>query len=683
MPGRVLELLAQATGHPLSLRAASSAAASVSVAGDDWVESSAHAARRAGLKAARFSMDTADEFARLAMLETAAFTRVGERWLVFLGAQAGVLELRVVDELGEQTLRLRPPALIRWLTAHGALRPMPWLAVEPKMMFSALSHAPTEMRRLLRAFVLERREISVVLVYGVAMAVASLAVPVVAQALVTSISATAMVQPIVVLSVLLLLALAAVGVLQVLQLRVVERIHRRLWVRGVTDWLRRTPRTSRDNRQVASNRELCNRFLDLAILQKDFASLLLDGTSLVLVTLASLVMLAFYHPVLLAFDLVLIVCIGLVLLAGMGAEARAIRESDCKWSLFAWMDDVAGTRVMFADPRGRALSDTRGELLLRDWLLARGRYFDAILRHVIAGLGLQTLATVAVLGIGGWLVVERELTLGQLVAASVLVSQIGAGVGRLGRQLDPIYEGVAAVATMGKTLDAELEPTGGEILAPSDRPMRVELVDAETEQPILTIEPRERLALVGGSDSHSRVLDALFGLFGRTHLPKVSARLDGYEVHHLELDSLRGQVALVRGGEVVCASMLENLVGSEHWPGDRSELHALLDLVELRHTILTLPGGFEQELIPDGDDGPLTPSETRRLALVRALLAHPRLLLLDLALDRLDLGPSQRRALLDWIFDPRRPWTVVVVTDGLDSADVLQRCTHQRVFHAC
>lgn len=681
IPARLFELLAEVTGHELSLQAASAAVRErwVDEAGE-WVVEAAEAARRAGLKAARFTVETAEELARLVALDSPSFTRVGGRWLVLRGARGGVLDLMVLDELGEQPLRLRGPALVRWLAAHGATRPMPWLAIEPRQMLSALSHPPTEFARLLRSFVLERREIYVVLVYGVAMAVASLAVPVAAQALVNTISATAMVQPVLALSLLLLVALGSVGVLRVLQLTAQERVHRRLWVRGVTDWIRRLPRTSRASRQVASNRELSNRFLDLCTLQKDFQSLLLDGTSLVLVTSASLVMLAFYHPFLLAFDALLIVGIALVLLSGFGAERRAIAESNAKWALFAWMDDVAGTRVMFADPRGRALSDVRGELLLRDWLHARGRYFRALLRHVVTGAVLEVLATVSVLALGGWLVISRELTLGQLVAASVLVSQIGAGVGRLGRQLDPIYEGVAAVQTMGKALDADLEPTGGEVLPALDRPLAVELV-APDGPAVLSLQPGDSLGLVGASDSHSRVLDLLYGLYGRAGLPTLAARLDGYDVHLAELESLRGQVALVRGAEVVCASLLENLVGAG-WTGSHEELHRLLDLVDLRHTVLGLPGGFDQVLLPDGDAGPLTESALRRLALVRALLARPRLLLLDLGLDRLGLTPARRAALLDWIFDRDRPWTLIVVTDSVDSGDVLSRCDHQRVLHA-
>ena len=146
-------------------------------------------------------------------------------------------------------------------------------------------------------------------------------------------------------------------------------------------------------------------------------------------------------------------------------------------------------RLLFSDPRGRALADAHGEVLLRNWLRARGNYFRTLLRQIVTGAALEVLATVGVLAIGGWLVISRELTLGQLVAASVLVSQIGAGVRGLGQQLDPVFEGVAAVQTFAATLDAELEPRGGELLPAAARPMAVELT---ADAAHLTIAPGER-----------------------------------------------------------------------------------------------------------------------------------------------------------------------------------------------
>ncbi|MCY1060055.1 ATP-binding cassette domain-containing protein [Nannocystis sp. SCPEA4] len=673
----MLELVAAATGQTL---------APVTSAGPQqpdggiqtWDALAERAVRQAGLKAARFTVETEEELSRLCSLEVPAFTAVGDRWFVLLGARRGMLDLVVLDGRSERRQRVRVAAFMAGLKPRGSVEPAPpWLAIEPRLMLSEMAHPPSEFVRLVRSFVIERHEVYVVVVYAAVMAVVSLAVPVSAQALVNTISTTMMAQPIVGLSTMLLVALGAVAVLRVLQFIAVERVYRQLWARGVTDWIRRTARTSRASRQHISNRELANRFMDMPILQKDFSSLLLDGTSLVMVSGASLVLLAFYHPLLLAFDVVLIVGIALVMLAGLGAEKRAVNESDCKWWMFRWMDDVAGMRLLFSDPRGRALADAHGEVLLRNWLQARGNYFNTLLRQIVSGAALEVLATVGVLAIGGWLVISRELTLGQLVAASVLVSQIGAGVRGLGQQLDPVFEGVAAVQTFAATLDAELEPRGGELLPTAARPMAVELT-ADTAH--LTIAPGERVGLVGGNDGHRRVLDLLYGLYGRNPPLPLRGQLDGRDVTHLELESIREQVALVRGDEVVGASLLENIVGPG-WSGDRTELHTLLDLVDLRRTILALPGGFDQELLGDGDGGPLTEGEIRRLVLVRALLAQPRLLLIDLGLDRLDLAAPQRTALLDWIFDRARPWTLIVVTDSLESDEVLARCDRRHTLY--
>ncbi|HEY8376897.1 MAG TPA: hypothetical protein VIK91_10435, partial [Nannocystis sp.] len=374
IPTRVLELLATSAGHELPLHTASEAARSVRLAGEDWVEPTTRAARRAGLKVSRFTA-APEDLPRLRALDALVLTRVKGRWLLLLHAGAGEFELRVVDDFGEETLRLRGPALSRWLADHGVGAQTVWLAVEPRLGYAAVSHAPSDLRRLLRTLGLERRRIAVVLIYGVAMAAASLAVPLATQALVNTIAATAMLQQILVLALLLTVVLGAVAVLRVLQIVAVERIHRRWWVRGALDWIRRTPQISRAFRQVASSRDLANRFIDVALLQKDIASLLLNGSSLVLVMLASLLLLAFYHPVLFAFDAVLLGGIGVVVLAGLGAAGGARREAAARWAVFAWMDDVAGSRITFAGPSGRALADARGELLLRDWLQARGSYF--------------------------------------------------------------------------------------------------------------------------------------------------------------------------------------------------------------------------------------------------------------------------------------------------------------------
>jgi putative ABC transport system ATP-binding protein len=669
IPAKLLEMLAAIVGCKLTVEAASQAVGVPHT--DDWPSALAHSCRRAGLKGAVFTVTTADELKRLATLGTPAVTRFGESWLLVLGT-GRLLQASVIDPLGEHHQSMTIVGLLDWLEQHGSRLPMRWVAVEARMMLASTEHAPNPMRRLVRTVRLERQYISIALVFGAAMAATSLAVPIAAQALVNTVAKSLLIQPLIMLGLLLLVALIAVGILQVMQIVVAEKIHRRIWVRTTTDWIRRLPRTSRSNRQAHSNTELANRFFDVVLLQKDVVSLVLDGTALVLTTGASLLLLAFYHPWLLAFDMVLIAGIALVVTSGWGAGPRAVHESNCKYDLFAWMDDVAAGRLIFADARGRAFADARGEMLLRRWLDGRASYFKSILRQIGTGVGLQVISTVALLCLGGWLVIQRQLTLGQLVAASVLVSTIGAGLSRLGRQLDPIYEAAAAVATFAKTLDAKLEVEGGVVLPQTERPMAVELRDRTNDDAVLVaLAPGERLGLRGGTNSHSRVLDLLYGLFDSNNAHTIGARLDGLETQVLDCEILRAQVGLVRGSELVWATIRDNLELGQR--GDDNELLELLELVGLRDRVLQLPNGLDTMLFHDLDGGLLDESEARRIVLVRVLLAHPRLLLINRGLDNIGLDAKQRQRFYDWLFDHRRPWTLIVVTH---SAELLDRCDH-------
>lgn len=676
----MLEILAAYIGMPLTLEAAADAAG----AGhhEDWTLAFAHSARRAGLRASQFVVEARPEFGRLTKLGTPAVTRIGDRWVIVLG-DLGPRGLNVImiDPFGEEQRTMTHIALLDWLLAHEAKMPQRWVAVEARMMLASTEHIENHYFRLLRIWNLERHDIAVALVFGAAMGVTSLAVPIAAQSLVNIVAATAMVQPLVMLGLMLLIALVAVGILQTMQIVVAERIHQRLWVRTTNDWIRRLPRYARDARQRNSVHEMANRFFDVCLLQKDTVSLLLDGTSLVLTTVASLVLLAFYHPWLLVFDIVLIFGIFGVVAAGWTAGHRADQESFAKYDLFAWIDDVAGSRLLFADARGRAFADARGELLLRKWLNARRSYFTSILRQISTGIALQVIATVGLLTLGGYLVIERQLTFGQLVAASVLVTTIGAGLTRLGRQLDPIYEAAAVAATFAKNLDQPLEQEGGLVLLSRDEGVAVELRDRNTSNVVATVEPGQRLGLIGGTGSHSRVLDLLYGLYGTQPLETLEGRLDGIEAHLLDPESLRSQVALVRGTEVVWAKVRDNL-DLGHGSDDR-ELLELLDLVHMRERVLGLPQGLDTMLISDGDGGPLDEGELRRLVLVRALLAKPRLLLLDRGLDNLNLDAEQRSRLYDWVFDRRRPWTLIVSTGSHQCAEVLGRCDQRIEIPNC
>jgi ABC-type bacteriocin/lantibiotic exporter with double-glycine peptidase domain len=588
----------------------------------------------------------------------------------------------LIDESGEQRRRATPTEFAKWLQveleAAGVESPR-WLRGEPLLPLASIGARSVSgsagrfaaIRRLLALARIERGDLGVVLVYSVAIGSLSLAVPVAVQALVNTVAFGSVLQPLVVLSLMLAAVLGFVAVLRVLQAVVVEALQRRIFVRTAADFARRFPRMAIEARRAAHLPELANRFFDVVTLQKAGAALLVDGLSLGLQTLVGMVLLAFYHPMLLAFDLALLVAVGLVVfVAGRGAVASSLAESNRKYAVAAWIEDLAASPLRFADARSRAFADARAELLIREWLAARGEHFARLLRQLSGGVGLQVLASTALLGIGGWLVIRRQLTLGQLVAAELVVTAIGVGLGKLGKQLESFYDATASAAKLAKVVDMPLELGGGELL-PGVGPLEVAVREpgsatgSEPGAELLALAAGDKRVLVGRTPARSDLCDVLYGL---CDLAKTDVRFDGCALRDLDIEALRAEVTLVRGVEVVAGSVHDNL-DARLSPSEPAAVRDVLELVGLSARIQNLPQGLRTSLIPGG--WPLRELEARRLMLAQALLRRPRLLVLDGSLDGLGLDPDGRARLLDHLFAADAPWTLLVITDD---AELQRRC---------
>ncbi len=676
---RALELLAEGCGVTLQPREAWEAAAEVIPASDEPITALGIfglAARRARLVVSRpIELWTA---AQLHELGPPALSWLpgpgGGRWLVLLGQRGAKLELTVIGADGERPMSLSAVELERWLRAetrgHEQLR---WARVEPLLPLARIESGPNKLgalRRLLALASLEREDLGVVLVYAVAVGGMSLVAPVAVQALVNTVAFGSVLQPLVVLSLLLALGLGFVAILRVLQAIVVEALQQRLFVRTAADFARRLPRLAPETRRHVHAPELANRLFDVVTLHKAGATLLTDGLALVLQMAVGMALLAFYHPLLLAFDLVLLGGVMLVVfVAGRGAIQTSLAESDRKYAVAAWLEDIAATPLRFADAHARAFADARAELLIREWVHARRRHFARILRQLGSGVGLQVVANTVLLGLGGWLVIRRQLTLGQLVAAELVVGAIGVGLGKLGKHLETFYDATAAAAKIGKVVDAGIELGGGE-LARGFGPLAVVVEKRGDDRSIeLALAPGEKLGLVGRTAAHSRLLDELYGL---AHDPSLDLRVDGCSLRELDLEAYRSEVALVRGFELVASSIRDNL-DPRTIPSDGAVLREALEIVGLRERIAELPDGLLTPMLPSG--APLCEAEARRLMLAAALVRRPRLLLIDGGLDGLGLAPELRARLLDHLLDPDAPWTLVVSSED---PEILRRCTRRK-----
>lgn len=574
----------------------------------------------------------------------------------------------LTERRGAEFLVHRPDQDPRWMSVEALYEVLgvgshPWLTAVPAAPLEDLGGAdhgphPSAARRLLALVNLERDDLQVILIYAVAVGLLTLALPIAVQALVSTVAFGTLLQPIVVLSLMLLAALTFQATLRALQTRVVESLQLRVFVRTATDLAWRLPRVTRETADTGFGPESVNRFFDVLTVQKTASVLLTDGLATMLQITIGLIVLAFYHPALLAFDIVLLLmALAVVIIPFRRGLKTSIDESYAKYDVAAWLEELARPGSALRGAAGASFAAERADALTGRYLEARRRHFQVVFGQTLGALGLQVFASVALLGLGGWLVVQQSLTLGQLVAAELIVAAAASSLAKLGKLLDATYDLLTALDKLGHLVDLPIEdPSRGEPV-PGQGAMRVEVHGARAgDQPALDLQVPAggRLAVVG-AEGHP-----LGEWLGALRVPTQGAvSFNAVETSRARSPALRDRVAFVQHGDFFEGSLLENLTLSRVGV-TTADARAALERVGLLDELRALPGGLDTRLTHDGL--PLTPSQLTRLLVARALAGSPRLIVMQESLESLE--PAARALCVSALTRPGAPWTLVaLVTD--------------------
>ncbi len=539
----------------------------------------------------------------------------------------------------------------------------------------AHAHVPP-LRRLWRMVAPDRGDVLSVALFAVAVGVLSLATPIAVQAVVNFVALGGALPPLVVVMFFLFLGLTFAGVLGVTQAWVVEVLQRRLLVRVVADLSARLPRTHLSVHEHAYAPELVNRFLDVVVIQKLGSMLLLEGLALLLSTGIGLMVLAFYHPLLLAFDVVLLLTIALVVISPMSKGMKTAKaESYAKYAVVAWLEEIARNPLLYKSSGALRLVFERTDRLTRTFLEKRAAHFRVVFSHYVGAFALQALASTTLLGVGGLLVMEGSLTLGQLVAAEIIVTLVVGSVTKLGKQLEAFYDLMAATDKVGALLDLKIESQGGEqhLMVSGARGAELELRGLgwgpEGGQQVfsgvdLHVRPGERVGVCGPSGAgKSSLLEILWGLRD----PRSGVvRVDGIDLRSLSRESLRRSTAIVEQVEIFEGALRDNIRLARPFVTD-DDLHNVLTRLKLHDDVERLPRGLDTEVRASGR--PLSRGMAVRLQLARAVAGQPRLLLVNEMFE--SLTGASRDSAFDVLFDRAAPWTLIIATNR---PEVLARC---------
>lgn len=529
-------------------------------------------------------------------------------------------------------------------------------------------------QRLTAALRFERSDITTVIVFAAAVGILSIVTPAAIEALVNTVAFGVQLWPVIVLALVMLAFLSLSATLRAIQLYVVECLQRRLFVRTADAFADHFARAEIESFDGRNPTDIVNRFFEIASVQKALASLLVDGVGILMITIVGLVVLAFYHPYLLTFAVVMALLIFFVLFAlGIGGVRTSIAESYAKFDVAAWLEELAKCPHTFRFGRGGALAHQRADELAGAYVKARRTHFRIVWRQTIFVLMLEAVAMTILLGLGGWLVINRQLTLGQLVAGELIVALVLSAISKLGKYIESFYDLQASLDKLGVLDQLPLERLGGEHLPHLDSPMRVvaELVQDKPLAPQsgnaarrLELAAGERVAVYGPSGSGKTFLLETLALLRVPH--EGLLEFDGLDARSLDRAMTRLQLAYVGQAETFADTVAENIrVGRADLSA--ADVRRALEMVGLADEVARLPQGVAT---PIGSDGrPLSANAIARLSIARAIAGKPRLLLINGILDSLDMRGCPE--LIESLFDRSAPWTLAIVTAR---DDIKNRC---------
>lgn len=525
------------------------------------------------------------------------------------------------------------------------------------------------MQRFWRLLHPDRKEIRNVYVYAVFNGLINLSLPLGIQAIINLIQGGQVSTAWIVLVSVVVLGVAATGVLQIAQLRITENIQQKIFARSAFEFAFRIPRIKMEAIYKHYAPELMNRFFDTLTVQKGLSKILIDFSSAALQVLFGLILLSFYHPFFILFSLILILLVFAIFrLTGKRGLITSLEESKYKYKVAHWLQELARTGTTFKLAGKTELPLTKMDVEVDSYLKSRENHFKVLVQQYSMMVGFKAFVAAGLLAMGGILVMQQLMNIGQFVAAEIIILLIMSSVEKLVLNLETVYDVVTALEKIGQVTDLEIEETRGieTICKKQDCGMKISLRDVRFAYPdgdkeILCginaeIDGRESVVIRGSNGSgKSTLLQIIAGLYD---VSQGQVIYNGLPKGNLDLTTLRSSIGdCLTQEEFFDGTVLDNIMMGREGATFENVKWAVENL-KLEKFINSLPNGYDSPVDPQGKKLPR--SVMQKLLLARSIADKPKLLLLEDALEHLD--KDERKSIVDFLLRKENDWTIVAVS---------------------
>lgn len=483
----------------------------------------------------------------------------------------------------------------------------------------------------------------VAIAYGVAISLMTLAVPIAVQTLINSIANIGSTRAVVILAVVLFLTLFISGIFSALRMRVMEFYERKVYARLTSQLGLKTIMAPHSFFEGRQNVSITQRYFDIMTLQKNIPSLMIDGFALVLQMLVGFTLVSFYHPALFAFNVVLLMTMYAVWkIWGRGAKRTAIELSHAKYDSAKWLHDIASAHEFFKSADHVEYAGRSTEGFINNYVKKHKAHFHYTFSQVVMFLLMYAISSAALLGIGGVLVVQGELSIGQLVAAELVMSAVFLGLSRFTQYLKLYYELYGAAEKLGGALKIPQEDLHSDSVAvPASSKLVFNKVTlaygADKCEVDVTLEPGTQYFV---TSDKSWVQKQLLGYLKKyERVPAGDILLGNLSLNDYDTHELRQAVTILDRSLIIEVS-IERYLKLAQPEASHADIRHALEEVEMHKVIDALPEGLQTKVSVLG--APLQPLEFLLLKLAATIIARPKLLILNQHFDAIPVELRSR-----------------------------------------
>ncbi len=478
--------------------------------------------------------------------------------------------------------------------------------------------------------------------YSAVISMLTLAVPISVQALISSVANTGLARAVFTLAAILLGVLLLSGLMIAMRYWLMERFERRLYARLSASIAVQAVYARPGFFDTGDQRGLFNRYFDIMNLKKNVPALLVGGVSIVLQAVVGAIVVSLYHPFLLVFNIILLIAVYLIWrIWGPAAIRSAITESHAKYHVADWIEGLTVGHGFFKSNRHREFAMKRTNSLIQRYLDNHSKHFRYHFYQIIAFIVLYAVASAGLLGLGGWLVLQGQLTLGQLVAAELILSAVLISIAQFGTYLDKFYEICVSAEELSEFDRIPQEHHVVETITENELALTLEGVRLHTHgEEIHWSFSLPARCITWINPANSFLTQTFAQLLRRDIIPDSGmVRLGRHDILELDPLQLREAILVIDRPHLGRCTVLEYLsLASEGL--NRADLRELLQELGAIDMINRLPQGFDTPLSPLGDQ--LSRHEIFTLKFAYACLANPKWVVIAEWFDELNRDQHQR-----------------------------------------